>query len=637
MEKNIVITFPDGNKREYPKNISGVDISKSISPSLFKRSIALKVEGELKDLSFVFTKDASIAFVTNESEEALKILNHSAAHLLAHAVKNLYPQALFGIGPTIEEGFYYDIDFKTEKNISVDDLQAIENEMHKIVNSGILLRKTDHCRNEILELFKDDSYKVAILNALEGEEFSVYKQGNFRDLCRGPHVLDTKAIKYFKLLSLAGAYFQGDSNKPMLTRIYGIAFFNEADLTQYLEIVEERKKRDHRKLGRELELFMISEFGPGFPFWLPKGMILRSEIEKYWHEVHNAAGYEMIQTPIMLNQELWEVSGHWENYRENMYTSEIDKHQFVLKPMNCPGGILVYKNGLRSYRDFPLKLAELGLVHRHEASGALAGLFRVRVFTQDDAHIFMTEAMINNEVRELIKLYELFYAQFKLNFHIELSTRPEKYIGKIALWDKAEKILAEVCQEAGIKVIVMPGEGAFYGPKLDFKLKDSMNRIWQCGTIQLDMNLPERFDLHYIDETGNRKRPIMIHRALSGSFERFIGILIEHYGGSFPLWMSPLQVTVIPVNINYHSKYAKLVEKRLVKANIRTEIDLSEEKLNYKIRRSQTQKVPYSLVLGNNEAENKTVTFRKHGSTDQVTIKLTDFVKMLNKEIKERN
>ncbi|MCL2521802.1 MAG: threonine--tRNA ligase [Erysipelotrichales bacterium] len=636
MEKNIIITFPDGNKREYPVNSSGIEIAKSISPSLLKRSIALKVSSELKDLNFTFTKDSDIAFVTNDSEEALKILNHSAAHLLAHAVKNLYPQALFGIGPAIEEGFYYDIDFKLEKNISVDDLEAIEAEMRKIVNAGVVLKKSDYCRAEVLELFKDDLYKIAIIDALEGEEFSVYEQDNFRDLCRGPHLLDTKAIKHFKLLSLAGAYFQGDSNKPMLTRIYGTAFFNEADLTKHLELIEERKKRDHRKLGRELELFMISEFGPGFPFWLPKGMMLRSEIEKYWHEVHNAAGYEMIQTPIMLNQELWEVSGHWENYRENMYTSEIDKHQFVLKPMNCPGGILVYKNGLRSYRDFPLKLAELGLVHRHEASGALAGLFRVRVFTQDDAHIFMTEAMINNEVRELIKLYDKFYAQFNLNFHIELSTRPEKFIGEVSLWDKAEKILAEVCKEAGIKVIVMPGEGAFYGPKLDFKLKDSMNRIWQCGTIQLDMNLPERFDLHYIDETGNRKRPIMIHRALAGSFERFIGILIEHYGGSFPLWMSPIQVCVIPVNLNYHSKYAKIVEKQLIKAKIRTEIDLSEEKLNYKIRRSQTQKIPYSLVLGNNEAENKTVTFRKHGSTEQVTIKLNDFVKMLSKDIKER-
>jgi len=570
-------------------------------------------------------------------EDALEVLRHSTAHLLAEAVKSLYPNAKFGVGPTIEEGFYYDIDLGDDV-LTESDLPVIEKAMSKLVSLGQKIERKVITKSEALEFFKEDPYKVELIQDLpENEEISLYSQGNFADLCRGPHVPSTKWMKNFKLLSLAGAYWRGDSKNKQLTRVYGTAFFTQEELQNHLLALEERKKRDHRKLGKELDLFMLSEYGPGFPFWLPNGMILRRELENFWYSVHLKEGYKLIQTPIMLNKELWLISGHWDNYRDNMYTSKIDEQEFAIKPMNCPGGILVYKRDIHSYKDFPLKLGELGLVHRHEASGALNGLFRVRNFTQDDAHIYMTEDQIVEEVAACVRLYDYMYSVFNLSYHIELSTRPlDKYIGKIETWDKAEAALASALKSIGKEYKINPGDGAFYGPKLDFKLRDSMNRIWQCGTIQLDMNLPERFDMTYIDQFGEKKRPVMLHRALFGSIERFIGILIEHYAGAFPTWLAPVQVKVIPVNMAYHYEYSKELVKLLQGEDIRVETDYREEKLGYKIREAQTKKIPYQLVIGDQEVANNLVTYRCYGETEQVTVSVDEFVKLIKKEIKDK-
>ena len=571
-----------------------------------------------------------------KEDERLNKINHSCAHLLAQAVKHLYPQAKFWVGPVIEEGFYYDIDLGDDV-IKEEDLPKIEKEMKKIAKDGKRIVRHEISKEEALEMFKDDEYKVDLISRMDEEEniISCYTQGDFTDLCRGPHVDTVKELKHFKLLKFSGAYWKGDANNKMLQRIYGICFENEEDLEAHLNFLEEAKKRDHKKLGKELELFMISEYGPGFPFFLNKGMILRNELENFWYKEHTKENYEFIKTPIMLNKDLWELSGHWFNYRENMYISEIDEKTFAIKPMNCPGGMLVYKNDIHSYRDFPLRLGELGLVHRHEASGALSGLFRVRTFTQDDAHIFMTEDQIKDEIAEIILLYKKVYSVFNLNFHIELSTRPlDKYIGEIAVWDKAEIALAEACKKAGFDYKLNPGDGAFYGPKLDFKLRDSMNRIWQCGTIQLDMNLPERFDLTYIAEDGSKKRPIMIHRALFGSLERFIGILIEHYGGAFPTWLAPVQIKIIPVNNEFHLEYAKEVFKKLEDLGIRCEIDDRDEKLGYKMREAQMKKIPYQLVLGDKEVESGSVNARKYGEQAQNAYALEEFITMLLDEVK---
>ena len=494
-----------------------------------------------------------------KENNSLNTLNHSCAHLLAQAVKHLYPNAKFWVGPVIEDGFYYDIDLGDEV-IKEEDLPKIEKEMKKCAKDGKKIIRYEISKEEALEQFKDDPYKIDLISRMDENDtvISCYTQGDFTDLCRGPHVDNVKLLKYFKLLKVSGAYWKGDSKNKMLQRIYGICFETEEDLNDYLNMLEEAKKRDHRKIGRELELFMISEYGPGFPFWLPNGMIIFNELKNFWYDEHTKAGYQFVQTPIMLNKELWEISGHWYNYRENMYTSVIDDNEFAIKPMNCPGGMLVYKNKIHSYKDLPLRVGELGLVHRHEASGALSGLFRVRTFTQDDAHIFMTKEQIKEEIANIILLYKRFYDIFNLDFTIELSTRPEeKYIGDISVWDNSEKALAEACELAGFSYKINPGDGAFYGPKLDFKLKDAIGRIWQCGTIQLDMNLPERFDLTYVDRDGSKQRPIMVHRALFGSFERFIGVITEHFAGAFPLWLSPVQINIIPVNNEYHLEYAK--------------------------------------------------------------------------------
>ena len=596
-----------------------------------------KINGQLWDLKRPINSEDIVEFelLLKDSKEAYEVLNHSCAHLLATAVKRLYKEAQFGVGPNIEEGFYYDINAGSVK-ITEDDLPKIEKEMQKIVSEDLAFVRREVSKAEALELFKNDKYKTELITELsENEIISVYTDGDYSDFCRGPHVVSTKVLKNFKLLSIAGAYWRGDSKNEQLQRVYGTCYFTEEALNEHLHDLEERAKRDHRKLGKELDLFMISDYGPGFPFWLPKGMTLKNTLTAFWQDLHVKAGYDFIQTPIMLNRELWETSGHWFNYKENMYTSQIDDREFAIKPMNCPGGMLVYKNSIHSYKDFPLRLGELGLVHRHEASGALAGLFRVRTFTQDDAHIFMTEEQIRDEIASIILLYKYVYSVFGLNFHIELSTRPEeKYIGEIATWDIAEKALADACTKAGFDYKLNPGDGAFYGPKLDFKLRDSMNRIWQCGTIQLDMNLPERFDLTYISEDGSKKRPVMIHRALFGSLERFIGILIEHFGGAFPTWLAPEQIRVLPVNNEYHLDYCKQITDKLTALNIRASLDSREEKLGYRMREAQTKKVPFQLVLGDNEANNNLITYRRYGSKDSVTVTVDEFIALVQDEVK---
>ena len=570
-----------------------------------------------------------------KEDEKLSVMNHSCAHLLAQAVKHLYPKAMFWVGPVIDSGFYYDIDLGDEV-IKEEDLEKIEKEMKKIAKDGKRIIRHEISKPEALEMFKDDPYKIDLINRMDEEDtvISCYSQGDFTDLCRGPHVDTVKELKYFKLLKVSGAYWKGDANNKMLQRIYGVCFDTEERLKEYLDLLEEAKKRDHKKLGKELELFMISEYGPGFPFFLPKGMILRNELENFWYKEHTKEGYDFVKTPIMLNKELWEISGHWYNYRENMYTSEIDEKTFAIKPMNCPGGMLVYKNSLHSYKDLPLRIGELGQVHRHEASGALNGLFRVRTFTQDDAHIFMREDQIESEIVRLINFIDRMYKIFGLTYDIELSTRPEeKYIGSIEIWNKSEAILEKACHEAGHDCKINPGDGAFYGPKLDFHIKDSLGRVWQCGTIQLDMNLPERFDLTYVDADGSKKRPIMLHRVIYGSIERFIGILIEHYAGAFPTWLSPVQVNIIPVNNEYHLEYAKNIMNKLKEIDIRCELDDRDEKLGYKIRESQTKKIPYTLVLGDNEMKENMITYRKHGDKDSVTLKISEFIDLITEEI----
>lgn len=629
------ISFIDGSVKEFPDGIDALSVAKSISPSLAKKAVFAKVNGENYDLSRPLAGDCSLEIITKENPEAFAVLNHSCSHLLASAIKKTYPAAQFGVGPAIEEGFYYDVNPGKDIKITEEDLPKIEAEMLKIANQDLKFERREVTKEEALSIFGADKYKQEIINELPEEAtITVYRHGDFTDLCRGPHVPDTKFLKHFKLLSVSGAYWRGDSENEQLQRIYGICFFSEEELKQYLEILKERAERDHRKLGRELGLFMLSEYGPGFPFWLPKGLVLKRTLEDYWYRIHARENYRFIQTPIMLNKELWEISGHWNNYNDNMYTSEIDKHQFAIKPMNCPGSILVYKSQLHSYRDFPLKLAELGLVHRHEASGALNGLFRVRNFTQDDAHIFITEDMIEHEVSEVIRLFDEVYSTFGLSYHIELSTRPEeKYIGSIEVWEKSEQALANACKNVGKEFKINPGDGAFYGPKLDFKLRDSMNRIWQCGTIQLDMNLPERFELTYIDENGEKKRPVMLHRAIFGSLERFIGIITEHYGGAFPTWLAPVQIKLIPVNKEYQMSYVKELKDLFFNVGFRAEIDDREEKLSYKIREAQTLKIPYQIVIGQKEVDNRLLTYRKYGSAETFTVSISDFIDMVKKDI----
>ncbi|HMM00716.1 MAG TPA: threonine--tRNA ligase [Bacilli bacterium] len=619
----------DEKEMSVERGLSGFDLMKLLG---IKKTLAYRLNGQLFDLRSPILDEGDLSFLTEDDGEALELLRHSTSHLLAHAISHLYPQALFGFGPAIEDGFYYDIDFK-DAIITDGDFAKIEAEMKKISKENLPIIRRDVTKDEAKKIFANNPYKLELIAGIEGQ-ISVYEQGDFVDLCTGPHLPSTGYIKHFKLQSVAGAYWRGDSKNKQLVRIYGTAFFNEEDLKNFLANLEEAKKRDHKKLGRELGLFMISEFGPGMPFWLPNGMILRNELENFWYDIHTKEGYVFVKTPIMLNRQLWEISGHWSNYKDNMYTTKIDEQEFAIKPMNCPGGILVYKNDLHSYKDLPIRMGELGLVHRHEASGALNGLFRVRTFTQDDAHVFCRPDQLEDELEKLLHLFDKIYAVFGLSYNIELSTRPEKkYIGDIKIWDLAEAALAKACRAVGKEYKLNPGDGAFYGPKLDFKLRDSLNRVWQCGTIQLDMNLPERFNVTYIDENNTKQRPIMLHRAIFGSVERFIGILTENFAGAFPLWLSPEQVRILPVNNEVHSGYAKEVLSKLQAINIRAKVDDSNEKLGYRLRQAQIKKIPYTLVIGDKEMEEKSVTFRPYGSELQVKVGLDDFMKKVQTEV----
>lgn len=571
-----------------------------------------------------------------KENEALSVLNHSCAHMMAQAVKRLYPQAKFWVGPVVSEGFYYDIDLGNDV-IKDEDLVKIEKEMKKIAKDGKRIVREEISKQDALTLFHDDPYKVELISDLEDGNITVYRQGEFVDLCRGPHVESVKQCKNFKLTKHSGAYWKGDAKNKMLQRIYGVCFATKEELEEHLHLLEEAKKRDHKKLGREMGLFMMSEYAPGMPFFLPNGMILRNLLENFWYEEHTKEAYEFIKTPIMMSRELWETSGHWANYSENMYTTMVDDREFAIKPMNCPGSLLVFKNGLHSYKDLPMRIGELGQVHRHEASGALNGLFRVRTFTQDDAHIYMRPDQIESEVISLINFIDRIYSVFGLTYDIELSTRPEeKYIGDLEIWEKSERALAAACEHAGKSYKINPGDGAFYGPKLDFHIKDSLGRVWQCGTIQLDMNLPERFDITYVENDGSKVRPVMLHRVIFGSIERFIGILIEHYAGHFPLWLAPQQVVVVPVHHERHKEYGEKVNDLLISHGFRSKLDARNEKLGYRIREAQMHKIPVEIVIGDGEMEQGTVTIRRAMSKDSVTVSLEECVQLLTSEVKEK-
>ena len=571
-----------------------------------------------------------------KENEQLSIMNHSCAHLMAQAVKHLFPEAKFWVGPVIEEGFYYDIDLG-DKVITDDDITKIEIEMKKIVKDGKRIVRKEISRQEALEMFGDDLYKIDLINNMPDDSvISCYTQGDFTDLCRGPHVESVKELKNFKLLKHSGAYWKGDAKNKMLQRIYGICFPTEEELLNHLNQIEEAKKRDHRKLGKEMQLFMMSDYGPGLPFWLPNGFTLRRTLEDFWLKLHAERGYTTIDTPIFLNRELWETSGHWDHYKNDMYTFDVEDGTYAIKPMNCPGAILVYNNSLHSYKELPLRYSELGHVHRYEASGALSGLFRVRGFTQDDAHILLMESQIGDEVARILDLYDYVYSIFGLNYSIELSTRPESFIGEITVWDEAEKALEKACLATGHQFKINPGDGAFYGPKLDFKLTDSLGRVWQCGTVQLDMQLPGRFNCTYISEDGSKKTPVMIHRACFGSLERFIGILIENYGGVFPLWLAPRQINIIPVNSEIHSEYAHTVEKQLKEAGFKVEVDDRNEKLGYRMREGQLAKIPVTLVVGDNEMNSNSVNVRRHGKEGQESISVNELIDVLKKEVEEK-
>ena len=634
---DVKIILPDGSAKEYAAGTTLGEAVKQLSNSLAKKVLAANVNGELTDLREELVDGSEVAFLTFEEDGGKHTLRHTASHILAQAVKRLWPEAKLAIGPAIDKGFYYDIDM--EHTLTPEDLGKIEKEMSRIVKENLPITKSVMSRQEAIEFFKskNEDYKVELIEDLpEDAVISCYAQGDFIDLCAGPHVASTGKVKAFKLQSIAGAYWRGDENNKMLQRIYGTAFEKKEELDAYLHMLEEAAKRDHRKLGKELGLFVIKEEGPGFPFFLPKGMALRNELENFWREVHHEFDYEEIRTPIILNKQLWETSGHWFHYRENMYTTIIDDEEYAIKPMNCPGGILVYQNEMHSYRDFPLRYAELGLVHRHELSGALHGLFRVRAFTQDDAHVFMLPDQMQSELMKVIELFDRIYSQFGLKYHVELSTKPDNAMGDDAIWEAATEALRNAIEAKGIPYVINPGDGAFYGPKLDYHIEDSLGRTWQCGTIQLDMNLPERFQIEYIGEDGQKHRPIMIHRACFGSMERFIGILTEHYAGAFPTWMAPVQVKILPIS-EKHVEYAKELAKQMHRDYVRVEVDDRSEKIGYKIRQAQMAKVPYMLVVGDKEVEEGTVNVRKHGGDELGSVPFDEFFNSIKIEIKERN
>ena len=634
---DVKIILPDGSAKEYAAGTTLGEAVKQLSNSLAKKVLAANVNGELTDLREELVDGSEVSFLTFEEDGGKHTLRHTASHILAQAVKRLWPEAKLAIGPAIDKGFYYDIDM--EHTLTPEDLGKIEKEMSRIVKENLPITKSVMFRQEAIEFFKskNEDYKVELIQDLpEDAVISCYSQGDFIDLCAGPHVASTGKVKAFKLQSIAGAYWRGDEKNKMLQRIYGTAFEKKEELDAYLHLLEEAAKRDHRKLGKELGLFVIKEEGPGFPFFLPKGMALRNELENFWREVHHEFDYEEIRTPIILNKQLWETSGHWFHYRENMYTTIIDDEEYAIKPMNCPGGILVYQNEMHSYRDFPLRYAELGLVHRHELSGALHGLFRVRAFTQDDAHVFMLPDQMQSELMKVIELFDRIYSQFGLKYHVELSTKPDNAMGDDAIWEAATEALRNAIEAKGIPYVINPGDGAFYGPKLDYHIEDSLGRTWQCGTIQLDMNLPERFQIDYVGEDGQKHRPIMIHRACFGSMERFIGILTEHYAGAFPTWMAPVQVKILPIS-EKHVEYAKELAKQMHRDYVRVEVDDRSEKIGYKIRQAQMAKVPYMLVVGDKEVEEGTVNVRKHGGDELGSVPFEEFFNSIKIEIKERN
>ncbi|CAM4054148.1 MULTISPECIES: threonine--tRNA ligase [Veillonella] len=634
---DVKIILPDGSAKEYAAGTTLGEAVKKLSNSLAKKVLAANVNGELTDLREELVDGSEVAFLTFEEDGGKHTLRHTASHVMAQAVKRLWPEAKLAIGPAIDKGFYYDIDM--EHTLTPEDLTKIEKEMSRIVKENLPITKSVMSRQEAIEFFKskNEDYKVELIEDLpEDAVISCYAQGDFVDLCAGPHVASTGKVKAFKLQSIAGAYWRGDEKNKMLQRIYGTVFEKKEELDAYLHMLEEAAKRDHRKLGKELGLFVIKEEGPGFPFFLPKGMALRNELENFWREVHHDFEYDEIRTPIILNKHLWETSGHWDHYRENMYTTIIDDEEYAIKPMNCPGGILVYQNEMHSYRDLPLRYAELGLVHRHELSGALHGLFRVRAFTQDDAHVFMLPEQMQSELMKVIELFDRIYSQFGLKYHVELSTKPDNAMGDDAIWEAATEALRNAIEAKGIDYVINPGDGAFYGPKLDYHIEDSLGRTWQCGTIQLDMNLPERFNVEYIGEDGQKHRTIMIHRACFGSMERFIGILTEHYAGAFPTWMAPVQVKILPIS-EKHVEYANQLAKQMRHDYVRVEVDDRNEKIGYKIRQAQMEKVPYMLVVGDKEMEDNSVNVRKHGGDELGTVPFDEFFNSIKIEIKERN
>ena len=631
------VTLKDGSVKEYAQAMSVIDIAKDLSEGLARAACAGEVDGEVVDLRTVVDHDAAVNILTAKDEKGLAALRHTASHVMAQAVKRLYPNTKLAIGPSIADGFYYDMEFETP--LTSDDFEKIEAEMKKIVKEDLKIERFTLPREKAIEFMKEkeEPYKVELIEDLpEGEEISFYQQGEFVDLCAGPHLMSTKEVgKAFKIMSLAGAYWRGDEHNQMLTRLYATAFAKKDELEAYITMMEEAKKRDHRKLGKELGLFMMHEAGPGFPFFLPKGMVLKNTLLDYWREIHRKAGYVEISTPVILNRSLWETSGHWDHYKNNMYTTVIDGEDYAIKPMNCPGGVLVYASEPRSYRDLPLRMGELGLVHRHEKSGQLHGLMRVRCFTQDDAHIFMTPEQIKDEIKGVAGLINEVYSLFGFQYHVELSTRPEDSMGSDEDWEMATDALRSALDELQLPYVVNEGDGAFYGPKIDFHLVDCIGRTWQCGTIQLDFQLPQRFELEYVGADGEKHRPIMIHRVVFGSIERFIGILIEHFAGAFPTWLAPVQAKVLPISDKYMD-YAQNVLNKLTEAGIRAEVDTRAEKIGYKIREAQTAKIPYMLVVGQKEEEENTVSVRSRAAGDEGARSLDTFIADILKEIETK-
>ncbi|MCV0023908.1 threonine--tRNA ligase [Bacillus halotolerans] len=637
MSKHVSIQLPDGQVKEYPKGTTVKEAAASISSSLEKKAAAGQVNGRLVDVSFKLEEDAELSIITLDSPEGLQVLRHTSAHVLAQAVKRLYGEAYLGIGPVIEDGFYYDM--KLDRSLTSGDLEAIEKEMKHIINENMDIKRIEVSYEEAEALFaeKGEPFKLEILKDIpRGEKMTLYQQGEFVDLCRGPHLPSTGMIKAFKLTRVSGAYWRGDSQNEVLQRVYGVAFQKKKDLEAHLHMLEEAAKRDHRKLGKQLELFMFSEEAPGMPFYLPKGQIVRNELERFSRELQTNAGYAEVRTPFMMNQRLWEQSGHWDHYRDNMYFSEVDQTAFAMKPMNCPGHMLIFKNSLYSYRDLPIRMAEFGQVHRHEYSGALNGMLRVRTFCQDDAHIFVREDQIESEIKEAIRLIDEVYRTFGFEYTVELSTRPEDSSGEDSVWEMSENALKHVLEDLGLPYEVNAGDGAFYGAKIDFHIKDALKRSHQCATIQLDFQMPEKFDLTYINEHNEKVRPVVIHRAVFGSIDRFFGILIEHFGGAFPVWLAPVQVQIIPVS-HVHMDYCEKVQSELKRLGIRVNIDERNEKLGYKIRESQMQKIPYMLVLGDQEVSEKAVNVRQFGHQKSEQVPFQVFKENIVEQAKNRS